>query len=352
MVDYVEEYKKLEKSYSAFAFKLKDLLHDIASNKNIAVHTVEARAKSVDSFAKKISRADKSYLNPLEEVTDLCGLRVILYYQSDVDLFCNFIRDEFSVDDERSVNKLHELSADRFGYISTHLIVNLKKSRGSLIEWSSFKSFNAEIQVRTVLQHAWASISHTLQYKNSSDTDTQIARQLNRVSGLLEVADEQFVAIKTKIISLRDQVERDFSKNNLDIDVDSVSLDFFIENFDYFSKIRDSVVKNGFYVRVDDCYNDFYGLVDVCSDLEIEKIQELKDILESFSEYTEQFFKNFAKKRTSPSGVSARVSGSIDHWVSVILIAYNFKMGSVVDFYFGWSKDYVDDISRSVEELK
>ena len=50
----------------------------------------------------------------------------------------------------------------------------------------------AEIQVCTLLQHAWAAISHDRLYKSSFHAPKKLERQLHRVSALLEEADDEF----------------------------------------------------------------------------------------------------------------------------------------------------------------
>ena len=112
---------------------------------------MESRAKTVESFKGKVEREDKDYTDPLNEITDLSGVRIISYYNSDVDEISNLIRREFEIDEKNSVDKRKIDEEDRFGYQSSHLVVSLSDSRQDLFEWSAFKGLRAEIQVRTVL---------------------------------------------------------------------------------------------------------------------------------------------------------------------------------------------------------
>src|SRR5205814_5224138 len=102
----------------------------------------------------------KSYGDQLNDIRDLAGVRVVTYYHDEVQTAADLLRGEFEVDAAHSLDKLAELDVDEFGYRSLHLVCRLTASRRELIEWSKYQDMWVEIQVRSVLQHAWASISH------------------------------------------------------------------------------------------------------------------------------------------------------------------------------------------------
>ena len=149
-------YEALVPSLLQYSRRLESLTRDLLELKKIQYHAIEVRTKTVDSFLEKLARPGKSYAEPLNQITDLVGLRIILYYPSDVDEVCSIWREQFSVDESSSVDKRAELASDQFGYSSVHLVCRLSESRRALAEWSPFASTCCEVQVRTVLQHAWA----------------------------------------------------------------------------------------------------------------------------------------------------------------------------------------------------
>jgi GTP pyrophosphokinase len=151
--------------YISFASKLSALLDEITKDAEISIAQIEHRAKTLESFLGKIRR--KNYADPFQEIKDFCGIRVITYYQDDVSRVVELINNEFDVDKENSVNKSDQLDVDEFGYQSVHLIFSLKEPRRPLPEWKAFTNLVSEIQIRSVLQHAWASISHKLVAYNS-----------------------------------------------------------------------------------------------------------------------------------------------------------------------------------------
>lgn len=157
----------------------------------IELSAITSRAKTLKSFAEKITR--KQYQNPFNEVTDFAGVRVVYLYGSDRSRIEGLIETEFEVIEK--IDKVHEQGADRFGYGALHYLTRLgRKSSGA--RYDDLKDLICEIQVRTVLQDAWAIIDHHLSYKQESDVPNMLKRKLNCLSGLFETADDQFERLR------------------------------------------------------------------------------------------------------------------------------------------------------------
>jgi putative GTP pyrophosphokinase len=197
-------------------------------------HTIDAqieyRTKDIAKFIEKIQREGKEYKNPLKEVTDLVGIRIIAYYKEDVDKIGEIIKKEFDVDLKNSIDKAQILDPDRFGYLSVHYVISLSPLRKELTEWKAFANIKAEIQVRTVLQHAWAAIDHKLRYKTAKEVPKTLRRQLFRLSALLEVADDEFSNLKRLIEDTKEYYSQEFKKGKLDIELDLSSLEVYLES--------------------------------------------------------------------------------------------------------------------------
>jgi ppGpp synthetase/RelA/SpoT-type nucleotidyltranferase len=82
------------------------------------------------------------------------------------------------------------------GYRSVHDVVHLNTSGLALPEYPRFRELVAEIQVRTILQHAWAETEHDTRYKAVDVAPTAIARRFVALAGLLEIADREFQALQ------------------------------------------------------------------------------------------------------------------------------------------------------------
>lgn len=217
-----DEYDRLRPEYVRFTQKLEALLRELLRAKRVDAHLIESRTKEASSLREKLSQAAKSYTDPLNEVIDLAGIRVITYYQDDANAIAALIESEFIVDQENSV--VHSATAAEFGYRSAHYVVKLSQSRASLLEWYGLSEYRAEIQVRTVLQHAWAAISHKLQYKREEDVPAVLKRKLFRLSALFELADDEFVSLRDASGNVKQQISEQLSIGNRKLPLDYVSL--------------------------------------------------------------------------------------------------------------------------------
>ena len=81
----------------------------------------------------------------LDDVTDICGIRVITYCAADIDVIAQLLADEFVIDPARSTDRRVYEDPDRFGYKSLHYIVSLSDHRLRLAEYATFAGYVAEI---------------------------------------------------------------------------------------------------------------------------------------------------------------------------------------------------------------
>lgn len=307
-------YERVRPQYEEFAQRLHDLLVQILKTKNIPFHTVEHRAKTVDSFVEKSSRPGKTYQIPLEEITDLAGVRVILYYQEDVQKVYDLLQAEFAVDKERSTDKSNDLAVDQFGYTSIHVVAKLSHSRNSLPEWLICEGLVAEIQVRTVLQHAWASISHALQYNSEEEIPREYRRRLMRLAGLLELTDQEFSHLRREQARFEEQTTQRISDADFDLPIDAVSVTKYLESSDVVTKIREAAHRGKLVITT--YPQEHSDVILVCQELCIKTLAQLDTALVSASEHAEAFFSALAE--TMPQ---CRVCGGPDHWCAVLLVA-------------------------------
>jgi ppGpp synthetase/RelA/SpoT-type nucleotidyltranferase len=164
--------------------------------------SVTGRAKSVASFAAKAQRTDGGrpvYPDPLTDITDQIGLRVITYLHSDVAAVADLLADQLRILDDRDMGE-ETAREGRFGYASRHLLVTLVPGRGPAVE-ESLAGRRAQVQVRTVLQHAWAEFEHAIRYKGTIPAEhvPDLDRRFTLAAGLLELADREFSAIRDRL---------------------------------------------------------------------------------------------------------------------------------------------------------
>ncbi len=214
--DLLRAYDEARPRYLHFVNVLESLVVRVLASTTLRIHSVDARVKNRDSFRAKVSAAGERY-QTLDQVTDLAGLRVITYFADDVESVGRLIGSEFEVVEAHSSNKRDLLSDGEFGYLSLHYVVRLGPSH-MVDERAS--GLLAEIQVRSILQHAWAEIEHDLGYKPPFAIPRRARREFARLAALLEGADNSFVALRNLLGSYEKEL-----RHQIDTEPDHVPLD-------------------------------------------------------------------------------------------------------------------------------
>jgi len=200
-ITHIEEFRDIQPLYKKFALDLKEILKRAA--KFYAPHSIiETREKSLSSFSEKIIRKDK-YIKPLEEMTDLCGGRVICHFSEQIKQLSKFLRENFEIDELNSLDVKSRLKAGEFGYRSVHYIVSPKKEEILGVHINpDFTELKAEIQLRTFNQHIWASVVHDRIYKSNINIPDDWKRDAARIAAILEDADNAFEKMSDTIDQL------------------------------------------------------------------------------------------------------------------------------------------------------
>lgn len=196
---YAERHPELVESAAGWV----ELLTTVLDDAGINYLTVSGRAKSVASFAAKAARTLDGrpvFADPLTEITDQIGVRVITYVQSDVEAVAGLLADQVVVHDDRDLGQ-ETASEGRFGYASRHLLVSLDPGRPAPVGFEALAGRSAQVQIRTVLQHAWAEFEHEIRYKGSipSEHASDFDRRFTLAAGLLELADREFSTIRDRL---------------------------------------------------------------------------------------------------------------------------------------------------------
>lgn len=208
-VAWQEQFVELRPRYEKLCLETQRIIFESAAEENLSFQNISARAKTVDSFIKKalkISNGEAKYKDPIKEITDLAGVRIITYTLKDLEKIDRFIVGNFDIVEKRDVGE-ERYKEGKFGYKSIHYLVRYPKNRLSLSENKKYAGLICEIQIRTVLQHAWAEIEHDIQYKNQSDVPRSLERKFVALAGLLEIADREFQAIQDEDARLKKEID-------------------------------------------------------------------------------------------------------------------------------------------------
>ncbi len=199
----VQAYAALQPELREATDRYVDLVVTLLDDAGINYLSVTGRAKSVASFAAKADRSTPEgplYSNPLEEITDQIGVRVITYLHSDVTAVANLLDDQLKVLDDRDMGQ-ETAKEGRFGYASRHLLVSTAAARPASPAYEELRGRRAQIQVRTILQHAWAEFEHAIRYKGTIPEEhaPDLDRRFTLAAGLLELADREFSLIRDRL---------------------------------------------------------------------------------------------------------------------------------------------------------
>ena len=200
----LEEYREHLPQFEQVKNQVLSLLKEVFEEVGLIVASIEGRVKTEGSLAGKLELKGSKYAS-LQDITDIVGVRVITFYIDDVDKVASAVDRLFEIDWENSVDKRKAHEIDSFGYMSLHYIC---RTEGF--------PYRFEIQMRTVLQHAWANMNHDTGYKSGVEVPKEYLRNLSRLAGMLELVDEQFSQIRSDLTDYRRRVQALVASGNLD----------------------------------------------------------------------------------------------------------------------------------------
>jgi len=216
----LEEYRSRHGSFEALGRALHARLEEVLGRGGVKVHAVSYRVKAPESLAGKLARPDKTYQR-LDDVTDLIGLRVITWFEDSIEQVARRVEEGFHVDMDRSVDKRSLQEPSSFGYRSLHYVC--RPPEELLVgrpEWD----WPFEIQIRTILQHAWAEMEHDLGYKSPEAVPRPVRRRFSRLAGLLEIADHELVELRRTMESYAQQARQPVGLEQGHVELDTVLL--------------------------------------------------------------------------------------------------------------------------------
>jgi ppGpp synthetase/RelA/SpoT-type nucleotidyltranferase len=308
----VEELEKKRELYEGLAKRMKSLLSELLTEAELDFMAVDARVKTSKSIRLKLEQ--KHYSDPLAQLTDFCGVRVIAYDLGTLRLICRLIEHEFNVDRPNSGDKRDALGIAEFGYQSVHFIVSFSEDRLQLKEYHRYRGLKAEIQVRTVVQHAWAVINHKVRYKRPEEMDSELARDLNRCAALLEEADKTFHEAILSITKKKGRVVRRIERGDYKLAISFDSLETYVMHSPVLRNLTAIALNCGYcpaeQLSAEHSERRLWGAKKMCDHLRLHTLKQLDDYLHSAVPWAGEWFQDLkiigAKKQLEqgivPSG--------------------------------------------------
>ena len=211
----LDEYREKQPVFEKLRSIVTERLQQSLDENNIIVAGVDSRIKTEESLTGKLELKGYKY-HTLDDITDILGVRVVTYFSDDVDVIAAIAEKLFDIDWGNTVDKRKMLEIDRFGYMSLHYICRLPKSLYDDPAMPELNKIRFEIQMRSTLQHVWASIQHDMGYKTDVEIPREYQRSMTRLAGILELADEQFSQIRKDITEYRRKVQSLVASGNFD----------------------------------------------------------------------------------------------------------------------------------------
>ncbi|MEO6509892.1 MAG: hypothetical protein ABIO16_02795 [Nocardioides sp.] len=159
---------------------------------------LETRTKARESFLDKATRSDgrggDKYADPSSQLTDFVGARVLVPLSADVAPVARLVQRLYVV--EEMTDQRSDQVLDVPGYQSLHFLVRFRPEDREPLGLADTPDIPVEVQVRSVLQHAWAALQHDVMYKAERIPTDHVRRRLIALAGLLELADHEFMAVR------------------------------------------------------------------------------------------------------------------------------------------------------------
>lgn len=274
----MEDYHKYKDDFIRLGDIVHEKLRKIADDAGILVMGIEHRVKSEESLEGKLYKNGEWY-QKFDDLTDILGERVICYFGDEVDKFGKLVEQEFVIDWENSSDKRALIKADTFGYLSLHYICSLPENKGFPEELCK-KRF--EIQIRTMLQHAWSAINHDLGYKNKYGVPREVTREFARLAGLMEIADDEFIRVRDAMNNYTQKIHEKITGDSADdVLIEVVSLNEYMQ---LNPKMQDFINKIAEIDNSEINYVSSENYVAQLKWLKLETIGDLKNALEKHGE--------------------------------------------------------------------
>lgn len=222
----LSDFDRVEDLLTDFCERTRGLIEASLQDANIRYQSVQTRVKGKKKLRDKYLDPAKSY-KALQDITDLAGLRIITYYEGDIDQVAGIIKREVDIDSANSIDK-RDADPDRFGYSALNYVCQHLAKRASDVEYKKFAGIKCEIQITSILRHAWSEIEHEW-YDLKGAYPDKIKRRFYRIAALLELAESEFLDIRRRRTEYERSVVVRVEAKVPDIPIDAVSLRPFIE---------------------------------------------------------------------------------------------------------------------------
>lgn len=181
--------------YEEYAARIRNLIQDLVELEGVEFYAIEGWAETPAELLRILSTLEETDLAGVDLVT----VRVLLRFPEDVLKIEEVVMSEFDIDSSRSVPSSGLEDPYRFGYPAVVYILSLSDTRSNLREWNKYKDLKFRLELRTMLQEAWATIFPKVNQTVGSLSGKKLTRELVLLAALLEKADQGFLSLRNEI---------------------------------------------------------------------------------------------------------------------------------------------------------
>jgi len=188
----LKQYQEKLPRFDQLGKNLLTVLGTVLARSGVELYSLSYRIKDFNSFSDKVER--EKLTDPFTQCEDICGLRIIHYYKSDIPAIAAVIAqitDILKGEDPSTI-----LQTDRFGFRSLQYTVKLKPELLSTPPFAGMEGLQAEIQIRTAVMETWANIMGKLVYEKKEHIPLDFQRKFYQLNTFFDLADDLFDELK------------------------------------------------------------------------------------------------------------------------------------------------------------
>ena len=334
MTEILNEYYQNIDTYKKLKYDVEEIMTNLLEEKHIKISNMTLRIKSESSLKNKVLLKGKYH--HLTEITDVLGCRIITLFESDVEKVLDCLKQNFEIVETVDKRKKHRVNHIEFGYTSLHLVVKFTDSRCELIEYKKYKDILFEVQIRTVLQHAWAEVEHGLGYKSFYEPPMEIKRKLNRLAATLEILDEEFESIRHSIARYHSSINKE--EKILKTDINKDSLIAYMNTSPIINEIAAAIAEKNHYTITKDA--NLISQQKIVTKLNFHGYEYINEINDDIMKYKDTIIAigDQISKRINYDSASLNLYSTI-HWFTFIPVIVNLVAG-----HDGSSEEIMSDV--------
>ncbi|WP_419900762.1 GTP pyrophosphokinase [Roseomonas sp. USHLN139] len=166
---------------------------------------LKPRTKGENSLLTKAFRRGKPYEDPYNDIEDKVGVRIVVLFSEEIRTVERAICacEKWNFVKARDFEQERDIRPFEFDYQSLHYIVRAK-GKNFFAEEEILEGTACEIQIRTILQHAYSELTHDTIYKPSIKAEPGVKRAAAKSMALIEATDDYFTEVRARILSAQE----------------------------------------------------------------------------------------------------------------------------------------------------